>query len=278
MWRLGRTRVSNGQTAQKGTRASHESFSATMRSLLLRARVRRRRRGGRRCARRGRRLGGEFEGGLVGDVIRWPRFVRGGGGCWRPSWRRGFRRSARSRCRAWRRALPFVLPMRRRRARMSGTAIVASVRSWRGEKQRTRQRPRSVSARRRLAFDDVEFGCGDVGLEGGVIVFEDVGAGVGGCLCAAGARVAGAEIAGGIVGERRGDRGVFGLALPWALRAMRRDEHPLAAKRVVAAVRGVAEEVVIMRVVSASAVALRSTAPSTASTMYVSAAMLYCSR
>jgi hypothetical protein len=89
---------------------------------------------------------------------------------------------------------------------------------------------------------DVEGGGGDIGLEGGEVVFEDEGAGVVGGDVAAGAGVAGAEVAGGVVGEGGGYGGGFGLALPGALGAMRGDENPLAFERVPTAVGGLEEE------------------------------------
>ena len=91
---------------------------------------------------------------------------------------------------------------------------------------------------------DVESGCGNVGLERGEVVFEDVGAGVRRGVVAAGAGVAGAEIAGGVVGQRWRLRGVLGLALPGALGAMRRDDDPLALEGIPAAVRGLLKDVV----------------------------------
>ncbi len=113
---------------------------------------------------------------------------------------------------------------------------------------------------------DVEGGGGDVGLEGGEVVLEDVGAGVRRGVMAAGAGVAGAEVAGGVVGQRRGLGGVFGLALPGALGAVRRDDDPLTLEGVPAAVRGFLKDVVDhARSWVAGMRELRSQAPSTAS-------------
>ena len=89
---------------------------------------------------------------------------------------------------------------------------------------------------------DVQLGGWNFGQKRGKVVVKDVGAGVGGRLYAAGAGVAGAEIAGGVIVERGGSDDLLGLALPGALGAVRRDQHPLAQKRVPAAVRGFEEE------------------------------------
>jgi hypothetical protein len=54
---------------------------------------------------------------------------------------------------------------------------------------------------------------------------------------AAGAGVAGTEIASGVVSQAGSGNGLGGFALPGALGALRGDEYPLAKERVVAAVR-----------------------------------------
>jgi hypothetical protein len=94
-----------------------------------------------------------------------------------------------------------------------------------------------------LGFGDEEWGVTvagvglDVGEQGREVVVEGEDAGVGGVVDSAGARVGGAEIAGGVVVEAgRGD-GLGGFALPWALGALGGDEDPLAEERIVAAVR-----------------------------------------
>jgi hypothetical protein len=71
----------------------------------------------------------------------------------------------------------------------------------------------------------------------GVIVVEGVDAGVVRVMASAHARVGGAEVAGGIVGQASGGGGGSGLALPGALCALRGYEDPLAEQWVVAAVR-----------------------------------------
>ena len=94
-----------------------------------------------------------------------------------------------------------------------------------------------------LGFGDQErggmgLGVGlDVGEERGEIVVEGEDAGVGGIVLAAGAGVAGAEVAVGVVGEVGSGDGLGGFALPGALGALRGDEDPLAEERIVAAVR-----------------------------------------
>ncbi len=113
---------------------------------------------------------------------------------------------------------------------------------------------------------DIQGGVEDIGFEGGEVVFEDVGAGVGGGVVAACAGVSGAEVAGGVVGDGWRCCGVFGLALPGALRAMRGDDDPLALERVPAAVRGF-EEGGFHQARSSAAGMLRRHAPSTASQM-----------
>ena len=76
----------------------------------------------------------------------------------------------------------------------------------------------------------------DVGEQGGEVVVEREDAGVGGIVHAAGASVAGTEVAGGVIGGAgRGDR-FGGFALPGALSALRGDEDPLAEEGIVAAV------------------------------------------
>jgi hypothetical protein len=84
---------------------------------------------------------------------------------------------------------------------------------------------------------------GRVGLEGGEVVGEDEGARVVGVALAVGAHVPGAQVARGVVRGPLGGGGLLDLTLPRALRAVRRDEHPLAGERVEAAVRARGERV-----------------------------------
>ena len=81
------------------------------------------------------------------------------------------------------------------------------------------------------------------GGERGEVVLEDEGLGVLGVAVPADALVAGAEVAGRVVGRPPRDRGLLDLPLPRSLGAVRRDEHPLAAERVEAAVRPLGERV-----------------------------------
>ena len=105
--------------------------------------------------------------------------------------------------------------------------MVASVRSWRGEKQRTRQSAGLGFGAEEAGFRDVKLGGGDVGLEGGEVVFEDEGAGVVRRDVAAGAGVAGAEVAGGVVAEaRRAWRGFRSGPARGAGCDVRRDDAP----------------------------------------------------
>jgi hypothetical protein len=76
----------------------------------------------------------------------------------------------------------------------------------------------------------------DVGEERGEVVVEGEDASVGGIVLAAGAGVAGTEIAVGVVGDAGCGYGLGGFTLPGALGALRRDEDPLAEEGVVAAV------------------------------------------
>src|SRR6266481_7763594 len=91
-----------------------------------------------------------------------------------------------------------------------------------------------------------------VGQKSGEVVIEDKGGGVVRVPGSPRARVAGTEIAGGIKmwGIFRGR--LLNFALPWALRAMGRDDDPLARERVEAAVGGVFELVEIHIVLSGS--------------------------
>ncbi len=77
---------------------------------------------------------------------------------------------------------------------------------------------------------------GSVGKEGGEVVIEGEDAGVRRVVHASGARVAGAKVAGGVVGEPLGGGGRGGLALPRALGALGGDQDPFAEEGVVAAV------------------------------------------
>lgn len=81
------------------------------------------------------------------------------------------------------------------------------------------------------------FGSGRVGQQGGVVVVENEYAFINGRKVPTGALVAGAEIAVRVVVNVREARGGIDLALPGALRAMGRNQDPLAAQRVVAAMR-----------------------------------------
>ena len=105
-------------------------------------------------------------------------------------------------------------------------SISASVRSWRGEKQSTRQTPalglaREAARRRRSRAPPCR------GSERGEVVVEGERGRVGGIALAVGARVAGAEVAGRVVGEPRLAVAGSDLALPGPLEPVRRDEHPL---------------------------------------------------
>ena len=91
---------------------------------------------------------------------------------------------------------------------------------------------------------DVEMGVGDVLFERGEVVFEDVGCGVLRGLVATGAGVAGAEIAGWIVGQGLGLCCVLGLALPGALGAMGGDDDPLAFEWIPAAMGGFEKDLI----------------------------------
>ncbi len=121
------------------------------------------------------------------------------------------------------------------------TSISASVRSWRGEKQTTRQMPRSLSATGAGAYrahSRVDaYPRRRVGQQRGVVVVEHEGRGVVRVAHAAGALVAGAEVARRVVGRALLGGRMLDLALPGALRAVRRDQHPLAGERVEPAVR-----------------------------------------
>src|SRR5208282_2315898 len=70
---------------------------------------------------------------------------------------------------------------------------------------------------------------------------EDEGVGIIGVDLAVRARIAGAEIAVGIVAKRGGLRWPLDLPLPGALGALRRHQHPFAVERVEAAVRSLRE-------------------------------------
>ena len=75
------------------------------------------------------------------------------------------------------------------------------------------------------------------GLESGKVVVEYESSGVCGVADAAGAGIARAKIAGGVVIGLRGGGLFFHLSLPRPLRAVRRDQHPFTREGVEAAVR-----------------------------------------
>ena len=75
-----------------------------------------------------------------------------------------------------------------------------------------------------------------VGQQRGKVVVEGEDGFVVGIVHAAGAGVGGAEITGRVVGEAGGGDGLAGFALPGTLGALRRDENPLAQQGIVAAV------------------------------------------
>src|SRR5207245_2334800 len=74
------------------------------------------------------------------------------------------------------------------------------------------------------------------GLERGEIVVEDEGRSIVGIAYAAGAWIARAKIAGGVVLRLSGNGLFFHLTLPGPLRAVRRHQHPFARERIEAAV------------------------------------------
>ena len=121
--------------------------------------------------------------------------------------------------------------------RMSLTSMLARVRSWRGEKQRTRQRPLSPSATSRPRSASSTEKWGESGLRAAKSLVKTKVEVYWGVVDAAGTLVAGAEITGGVVLEGSGGRGCFGLALPGAISALRADEDPFALERIVAAMR-----------------------------------------
>ncbi len=120
---------------------------------------------------------------------------------------------------------------------ISSGDISASVRSWRGEKQSTRHRPRTGSARRSSEASAARGRDRRARQQRAEVVVERERAFVGGVDRALRALIAGAEIAGRIVGRPRLARGRLGLALPRALRAVGRHQHPLIGQRIIAAVR-----------------------------------------
>ena len=77
-----------------------------------------------------------------------------------------------------------------------------------------------------------------VGQQRGEVVVEDVGGGVPGRADTAGARVARAQVAVGVVGGSIGDRGRLLLPLPRPGGAVRGNQHPLAGELVETPVRG----------------------------------------
>ncbi len=78
---------------------------------------------------------------------------------------------------------------------------------------------------------------GRVGRQCGEVVLEDIAALVVGIALAVDARVPGAQVAAGVVGRPRGAVDGLLLPLPGALGAVGRYQHPVAAERIVAAVR-----------------------------------------
>ena len=78
---------------------------------------------------------------------------------------------------------------------------------------------------------------GRVGRQCGEVVLEYIAALVVGIAFAVDARVPGAQVAAGVVGRPRGAVDGLLLPLPGALGAVRRYQHPVAAERIVAAVR-----------------------------------------
>ncbi len=116
---------------------------------------------------------------------------------------------------------------------------------------------------------DIEMSVGHILFECGKVVLEDIGSGVLGRLVATGAGVAGAEVAGGIVGEGLRLCGVLGLALPGAQGAMGGHDDPLTPEGIPAAMWGL-EKNLIDHLLTGRELALRSPAflihaPSTAS-------------
>lgn len=82
--------------------------------------------------------------------------------------------------------------------------------------------------------------------DAGVVVVENVGSRVVGILLSADARVAGAEVAGGIVGRLGVDFVDGNVAAPRSILAMARHDHPLFAQRMPAFFPA-AEEVIVHR-------------------------------
>src|SRR5262249_36119654 len=87
----------------------------------------------------------------------------------------------------------------------------------------------------------IERACRRVGQQGGVVVCEDECVRIVRVALAARARVAGAEIAAGVVGRALLRRALLDLPLARALGAVRRDQHPLTAQWVIAAVGMIAQ-------------------------------------
>ena len=80
-----------------------------------------------------------------------------------------------------------------------------------------------------------------VAAQRGEIVVEHEGVRVVGVLSAVRSHIAGAEVAGRVVGGQPGRGNRLAPALPRALHAMRRNQHPFAGQRVEPAMRGVRE-------------------------------------
>jgi hypothetical protein len=111
-----------------------------------------------------------------------------------------------------------------------------------GEREVVARREADDAADAGLGFGDEEAAGfdvlgGGVGFECGEIVIEHEGPGVLRIVLAAGAGVAGAEIAGGVVIGKLLRWSVFDLALPGTVGAVGRYQDPLASQRIVAAVR-----------------------------------------
>ncbi len=173
----GSSMTSNGHTAQKGTTAAHDRFSATMRSPAP-VPVPDTRHSKSSCrARQSTRAAPQAPPPARSAMLRGPDLSM------RMRIARAHHRAAvledlhvrnvGARSKLGRLRAPTCPP----RARIAASSIVASVRSWRGSKQSTRQTPRSVSARSRPAAPIVAATCrGHIRLQRGEVVLEHKGA------------------------------------------------------------------------------------------------------
>ena len=175
--------------------------------------------------------------GMQRHVAAWPRPGSGGAGCCSPSSRPCSRRPGRSGSLVARRASPPRAAQASTTRRIAAASISARVRSCRGEKQRTRQRPVAGSATQQPVLVDrasaalAGSSAGKSLSKANVVVVGRV------ALRRSRARSRGR-------GSRRDRRRagaprptVLDLALPRPLQAVGRAEDPLVEQRVVAAVR-----------------------------------------